>query len=71
MSDLRPGEILKRLNRMGERWPEHFELFSWSGSLCVIDKRKVDNWEHGIPKKAIVGWVRGIHNDGGDPMDLG
>ena len=63
MRDLTPEEAsaIKSLERLAKRWPETLKLFSWSGSLVVMDS----DMEPG--SDAVLRWIVGINNDGGDP----
>ena len=54
---LYPSEIARRLQAMGDRWPDDLELFAASGSLIL--------WN--ISSGLVVATIVGIECDGGDP----
>lgn len=54
--DLRPSEIVARLDSMAERWPDGYMLFSDAGALLLVRERD----------KRVMAHIRGIPNDGGD-----
>lgn len=68
MSDtLTEEQVVRALDRLAKGWPDNLELFSWSGSLTLIDRNLS---ERGAPvaKAAIIKeWGSEILNDGGDP----
>jgi hypothetical protein len=50
------------LDRLAKRWPRTIKLFSWSGSLVVMDS------DMAVGADAVLAEIRsGIINDGGDP----
>ncbi len=57
-------KAIASLERLAKRWPQSLKLFSWSGSLCVMraDVSLLDN-----PEAAVITYIEGIPNDGGDP----
>lgn len=55
------ARAISELKRLAKRWPKTLKLFSWSGSLVVMDA----NMEAGAG--AELDWIDGIPNDGGDP----
>ena len=50
-------QSIHQLQKLAEDWPDTLELFSWSGSLCVVQ----------ISDGEVVATIPGIPNDGGDP----
>jgi LmbE family N-acetylglucosaminyl deacetylase len=64
-------QAVAALKRIAKRWPKHLTLFSWSGSLTVIDNRHPDYDATGaVHEDAIVANIEGIPNGGGDPDHL-
>jgi len=63
MRDLTRDEenAINALKRLAKRWPQTLHLFSWSGSLVVMDASMVPS------EKAVFTTIVGIPNDGGDP----
>lgn len=61
--DLTPDEAraIRSLERLAKTWPQTLKLFSWSGSLVVMDA----DMEPGTA--ASLADIQGIPNDGGDP----
>jgi hypothetical protein len=53
---------IRSLKRLAKRWPQTLKLFSWSGSLCVMDNDMEPT------NAAILDDIYGIPNDGGDPQ---
>ena len=49
------------LKRLAKKWPQSLKLFSWSGSLVVMDESMDPS------NDAILDEISGIPNDGGDP----
>lgn len=62
-------EACRILRKLSERWPDGYSLFSWSGTLCLVEDRKMPggNLYNGSANDAIVDEFQGIPNDGGDP----
>ncbi len=52
-------KAIKELRRCAKKWPETLQLFSWSGNLVVMKDHD--------GRRAILGSIHGIQNDGGDP----
>jgi hypothetical protein len=52
---------IRSLERLARRWPQSLRLFSWSGTLVIMDA--------GMPngEDAFLATIQGIPNDGGDP----
>ncbi len=63
MRDLTDEETraIRSLKRLARKWPQSLVLFSWSGSLVVMDAKMEPNEE------ATLDFIDGIPNDGGDP----
>jgi len=63
MRDLTPEEerAIASLERIAKRWPQTLKLFSWSGSLYVMDAAVQPGAD------AILASICNIPNDGGDP----
>jgi len=63
------NEIVEILDNLSKRWPYGYSLFSWSGSLHLMDDSKMPDGAHynGSSYDAIVDTFPGIPNDGGDP----
>ena len=59
------AKAVAELQKLAKKWPQTLRLFSWSGSLCVMDRA--------VPpgNNAVLANIRGIPNDGGDPDDRG
>lgn len=62
--DLTPEEAraIKSLKRLAKTWPHSLKLFSWSGTLVIMDSEM----ENG--NEAVLDTINGIPNDGGDPL---
>lgn len=54
-------KAIKSLKRLARTWPQSLKLFSWSGSLVVMDA-DIETGE-----EAVLDAIHGIPNDGGDP----
>lgn len=54
-------DAIRSLKRLAKKWPQSLKLFSWSGSLCVMDAAMRPGSE------AELDHIIGIPNDGGDP----
>ena len=52
---------IRDLKALAKRWPKTLKLFAWSGALYVMDA----DMEPG--SGAVINWISGIPNDGGDP----
>jgi hypothetical protein len=52
---------IRALERLAKKWPQTLQLFSWSGSLVVMDAGMVPG------EAAVFTTIIGIPNDGGDP----
>lgn len=52
---------VRSLKRLAKTWPSTLKLFSWSGTLVVMDA----HMETG--QNAVLDHITGIPNDGGDP----
>jgi hypothetical protein len=61
--DLTPDEeaAIRSLKRLAKKWPQSLKLFSWSGSLVVMDADMPPG------EAAELASIEGIPNDGGDP----
>lgn len=63
-------KAIRALEKLAKTWPKSLMLFSWSGSLCVV-KTKSDGTmpieSNREMNERVVGVIRGIGNDGGDP----
>jgi hypothetical protein len=58
-------QLISALQKIEKRWPEGYSLFSWSGSLCLMEG---DVFEKGTSANdKVVATFPGIPNDGGDP----
>lgn len=55
------ARAISDLKRLAKTWPQTLKLFSWSGSLVIMDA----NMEAGAA--AEMDQIVGIPNDGGDP----
>jgi hypothetical protein len=55
------AKAVRSLKRLARTWPQSLKLFSWSGSLVVMDA----DMEPG--DDAVLEQIHGIPNDGGDP----
>lgn len=64
-AELTLGQIVRMLERMEGGWPDHLQLFSASGNLCLIDHRVHGDGE--VHENAVVWSSVRIYNDGGDP----
>lgn len=56
---------IRELQSLAERWPQTLGLFSWSGSLVVVQLQ-----DGGFPENIsenVLADIVGIPNDGGDP----
>lgn len=64
MRNLTPEEFaaVRSLKCLAKRWPQSLKLFSWSGSLCVMDSDAQPG------NAAVLDCIVGIPNDGGDPQ---
>ena len=51
-------KAIRKLENLAKKWPDTLELFSWSGTLCVIKDQ------------SIITSIAGISNGGGDPDDI-
>jgi hypothetical protein len=51
---------LRSLKRLANKWPRDLELFSWSGTLCVMKR-------DGSGRRCLIDTFSAIPNDGGDP----
>ena len=62
--DFTPEEAaaVRSLNRLARRWPKSLKLFSWSGSLVIMD-----NYMEAGHDALLASVDDGIPNDGGDP----
>jgi len=68
-------ELVRALKRLEKRWPEGYVLFSWAGTLCLINLSDLPSPSRvsGHPKyrssyeDAVVETFPGISSDGGDP----
>jgi len=62
-------EVRDILDKLSKRWPYGYSLFSWSGSLHLMDDDKMQDGDQyaGSAYDAIVDTFPGIPNDGGDP----
>jgi len=59
-------KVIKSLKRLAKKWPKSLKLFSWSGTLCVMDNTiELDNVR---ANDLIFDTILGIPNDGGDPF---
>lgn len=56
------------LRRLARRWPQTLELFSASGTLCVVraGDPRMDHTYPGDRTLAVIDTIDGIPNDGGD-----
>jgi len=67
MSDItltvKEQKAIKSLERLAKKWPISLQLFSWSGSLCILKKDSSGG-------DCYVAGISGIRNDGGDPDDV-
>lgn len=54
------------LERLVKRWPKSLKLFSWSGTLCVVQS-EADLLDGPDPDAAVITTIQGIPNGGGDP----
>jgi len=63
--DLTPDEAraIRSLKRLARSWPQSLKLFSWSGTLVVMDN------DMPACSDAELDTITGIPNDGGDPSD--
>lgn len=52
---------IRSLERLARKWPQSLKLFSWSGSLVVMDNMME------LGHDAQLADITGIPNDGGDP----
>jgi hypothetical protein len=52
---------IRDLRALAKRWPDSLTLFSWNGSLVVLDGLMESS------DAAILESIEGIPNDGGDP----
>ncbi len=61
--ELEPQEVaaIRKMKRLAARWPQTLKLFSWSGSLVVMDAAMPPG------EAAIFTGIPNIPNDGGDP----
>jgi hypothetical protein len=61
-------QVVAELKKLERRWPDGYSLFSWSGKLCLMDDRKMQDGSlyGGSAHDAIVEDFS-IPNDGGDP----
>ncbi len=61
--DLTDDEVkaIRSLKRLARTWPKSLKLFSWSGSLVIMDA------DMPAGNSAILDHIAGIPNDGGDP----
>lgn len=69
MSEIRtlsPDEerAIRSLKRLARSWPQTLKLFSWSGSLLIMDAEQPSS------EKAVLDTVSGIPSDGGDPSHV-
>jgi hypothetical protein len=55
------ASAIRSLERLAKKWPQTLHLFSWSGSLVVMDAAMVPS------EDAVFTTIMGIPNDGGDP----
>lgn len=64
---------VRRLQTLDEEWPEHLQLFSFSGSLMLIDlniQRAHENecrCDVQIASDAVMWRAKAVRTDGGDP----
>lgn len=54
-------DAITALQRLADKWPNTLKLFSWSGSLLVMDANMTPG------PLAELAAIHGIPNDGGDP----
>lgn len=59
-------QVIRALDRLADRWPEGYVLFSWSGSLHLLRPGAESDFG-GIYESKIAATFPGIVNDGGDP----
>lgn len=53
---------VRSLKRLAKKWPQSLKLFSWSGTLVIMD----NDMESGSAA-VLEDHIPGIPNDGGDP----
>jgi hypothetical protein len=56
------ARAINSLKRLAKKWPESLRLFSAAGTLVVTKANRHGVW-------AIVSYLEGMPNDGGDPGD--
>lgn len=68
MRDLTDEEqrAVDSLQRLAKRWPQTLTLFSWSGSLVIVST-DMPPAAAADPNDAVLAYIAGIPNDGGDP----
>lgn len=62
-------QLIAALKKLESRWPDGHSLFSWSGTLCLMnDNFMPDGDEYtGSANDAVIEDFPGIPSDGGDP----
>jgi len=68
-------QLVQALKRLEKRWPEGYVLFSWAGTLCLIDRVDLPSptlsttvsGHSSSYRDAVVETFPGIPSDGGDP----
>lgn len=60
------SHLRAQLRKMEKNWPEGYRLFSWSGTLCLMEDDP-DPQCRTPARDLVIETFPGISNDGGDP----
>ena len=73
MAELTTKQVVRALERLNRGWPEHLRLYSWAGSLVLVDTRVDPHLINDMvvtSRSVVPADTERILNEGGDPEDL-